>query len=91
MATIRPKVLSTSGHDELLLDADNLKLAAAPTLNEHGTNKAYVDASDTALQNQIDTIDGLYVRDTGDNMTGNLTLGTTQISPRSKGICSRYW
>lgn len=108
MATIRPKVLSTSGHDELLLDADNLKLAAAPTLNEHGTNKAYVDTSvateatartnadstlqsnidalDTDLQGQIDTIngdittiEGAYVRDTGDNMTGNLTLGTTQI------------
>lgn len=108
MATIRPKVLSTSGHDELLLDADNLKLAAAPTLNEHGTNKAYVDTSvateatartnadntlqsnidalDTDLQGQIDTIngdittiEGAYVRDTGDNMTGDLTLGTTQV------------
>ena len=134
MATIRPKVLSTSGHDELLLDADNLKLAAAPTQNDHATNKAFVDtaiagesanrataitaeanarsaadttlqsnidALDTDLQDQIDvididlidlqdqidtntidisTIDGEYVRDTGDNMSGNLTIGTDKVT-----------
>lgn len=39
-----------------------------------------IDALDNDLQGQIDTIDGLYVRDTGDNMSGNLTLGTTQIT-----------
>lgn len=44
-----------------------------------------IDALDTDLQGQIDTIDGLYVRDTGDNMSGNLTLGTTQITLDATG------
>lgn len=145
MASYRPKVLNSTGIDALLDNTDNLQLSAAPTANNHGTNKAYVDTSvsteasarssadttlqsnidseastrasadttlqsnidteastrssadttlqsnidalDTDLQGQIDTnagnistIDGLYVRDTGDNMSGNLTLGTTQIT-----------
>ena len=149
MAALRPVVLDTNGHDKLLDDTDNLTLEFAPSVDNHGTNKKYVDdlveaeataredadtvlqsnidaealarentdtqlqeniddeeaariAADAALQSniddldtalqgqidaldqdlqgQIDVIDGLYVRDTGDNMSGNLTLGTTQIT-----------
>ena len=160
MAALRPVVLDTNGHDKLLDDTDNLTLEFAPSVDNHGTNKKYVDdlveaeatarqdadtvlqsnidaealarentdtqlqeniddeeaariAADAALQSnidnldsqfqsqidaldqdlqgqidaldqdlqgQIDVIDGLYVRDTGDNMSGNLTLGTTKIT-----------
>ena len=151
MATKRPKVKDASGIDALLLDVDNLQLTAAPTEDNHGTNKGYVDtqllteignredaiddlqqqittevdtrvesdatlhgridaeeaariSGDTSLQEQLNsevqaridgdeglqdqldvlvetlqTVDAHYVRDFGDNMTGNLTFNDTNI------------
>lgn len=132
MADFKPKVISSAGHDKLLDDGDNLVLVNAPAADSHGTNKKYVDDSDTALettlqaninaeeaarieadnqlqsnidaeadtrgdadtdlQNQIDAITGgdtptsnIYVKRSGDNMTGNLTFDTNKIALNASG------
>ena len=136
MANLRPKVLNANGYDELLDDGDTIQLVAAPTADDHATNRLYVDTTvttavdaeeaariaadgvlqgnidaeeaariaadavlqgnidaeetaridaDSNLQDQIDllaggSLDGRYVERAGDNMTGNLTLGTNKIT-----------
>lgn len=136
MASYRPKVLGTKGSDELLKDADNIKLVAAPVEDNHAVNKGYTDTEistavseeadirsaadsalqdnidaetaarisadntlqegidiekaarineDAALQAQLDTIVGdgttnIYIKRSGDNMLGTLTLGTDKIT-----------
>ena len=89
MANLRPKVLNANGYDELLDDGDNIQLVAAPATDDAAANKEYVDTYvDTvaeSLQSEIDSIvnpggDPVYVRKTGDNMTGDLTLGTDKVT-----------
>lgn len=120
MANLRPKVLNANGYDELLDDGDTIQLVAAPTADDHATNRLYVDTTvttavdaeeaariaadavlqgnidaeastradeDSNLQDQIDAITGgttpganPYVLRTGDDMSGNLTLGTDKIT-----------
>ena len=91
MSDLRPKVLSANGYDKLLDDGDNLVLVNAPSADNHGVNKKYVDDADTALQEEIDAInnpdggDPIYVRKAGDNMTGNLTLATDKVKLNTDG------
>ena len=85
MANLRPKVLNANGYDELLDDGDNIQLVAAPATDDAAANKEYVDTVAESLQGEIDSIvnpggDPAYVRKAGDNMTGDLTLGTDKIS-----------
>lgn len=54
MADLKPKVLSANGYDKLLDDGDNLVLVNAPSADNHGVNKKYVDDADTALDGKID-------------------------------------
>ena len=84
MADRKATVVNPAGYQEQLPDTDNLVLAAAPSSDNHGANKKYVDDGDTALQGQIDAItggslDGKYVERAGDDMTGNLTFDTDKI------------
>ena len=78
MANLRPKVLNANGYDELLDDGDNIKLVAAPATDDAAANKAYVDQQIDAINNPGG--DPIYVRKAGDNMTGDLTLGTDKIT-----------
>ena len=93
MADRKPTVISPGGNQENLLDADNLVAPAAPTSNSHLTNKEYVDARDTNLQDQIDllaggSLDNRYVERAGDNVTGNITFDTDKIVLNADGSAS---
>ena len=85
MANLRPKVLNANGYDELLDDGVNIQLVAAPATDDAAVNREYVDTVAESLQGEIDSIvnpggDPVYVRKAGDNMTGDLTLGTDKVT-----------
>ena len=75
MANRKATVVNPAGYQEQLPDTDNLVLAAAPTEDSHGANKKYVDEATL----DPNTGESIYVEVSGDNMTGNLTLGIDKI------------
>ena len=79
MADFKPKVISSAGHDKLLDDADNLILVNAPAADSHGTNKKYVDDQINAITGGDTPTSSIYVKRSGDDMSGNLTIATDKI------------
>ena len=96
MASRKLTVLHPSGYQEVIQTGDTLlvdgeinlqvnKLTGVPipTVDADAANKAYVDDKDTLLQGTIAShqieLDSKVQKD-GDNMTGNLTLGTDKIT-----------
>ena len=79
MADFKPKVVSSAGHDKLLDDSDNLVLVNAPAADSHGTNKKYVDDQINAITGGDTPTSSIYVKRSGDDMSGNLTIATDKI------------
>lgn len=84
MANRKATVVNPAGYQEQLPDTDNLVLAAAPTEDSHGANKKYVDEATL----DPNTGESIYVEVSGDNMTGDLTLGTDKITLGVDGAAS---
>ena len=83
MADRNVTVLNPAGYQEQLPDTDNLVLTLAPSQNQHGSNKKYVDDTVQSLRteivNAIADLEGefegdltLYVQKAGSTMTGTL-------------------
>lgn len=89
---------------DLNMGANRVTTSLTPTTGIEMTNKSYVDAQDTLLQNQITTnafnigtndtdilnLQNTKVNKSGDTMTGNLILSGAELVGLSNRISSSY-